>query len=100
MTDQHHVETEPRRRFQDKVALVTGAASGIGAEITRQLIAEGARVAALDLVEADFSSADASNGAAVVSYACDVSSSAQVDAAIDSAVSTFGSLDVVVNCAG
>ena len=73
-------------RFTGRVALVTGASSGIGAATARRLLAEGARVASLDL------HADAPDG--VLALAGDVSRSADVEAAVtllapSSARSTF-----------
>ena len=72
-------------------AVVTGAASGIGAACVVELQQAGMRVAGLDLVAA--SGAD-------LAVVCDVTDQASVDSAVASAVSTFGGLDVVVCCAG
>ena len=79
-------------RFSGKLALVTGGSSGIGAAVARRLVAEGARVASLDL------HADATEG--VLGLAGDVSRSADVDAAVTRAESELGPIDVLVCSAG
>lgn len=81
-------------RFAGKVGIVTGAASGIGAAIARQLVAEGAQVIAADRNPP----AQAMPG--VVHHICDVTVPTQVDALIAEAVARFGGLDLLVNNAG
>ena len=79
-------------RFSGRVALVTGAASGIGAATASRLLAEGAQVAVLDL------SGDAPDGA--LGIAGDVSRSADVVASVDRAETELGPVDVLVCAAG
>jgi len=90
-------------RLVNRVAFVTGAGSGIGAEIARSLAREGARVWLADLDgEAARRVADgiAGRGGTATGVACDVTSEAQLDAAIDSAATAWGDVDVLVNNAG
>lgn len=85
--------------IQGKVALVTGAASGLGLATTRRLIAEGASVVMLDLASSKGPETVKEFGDKAVFVAADVTSEAEVQAAVD-ATDAFGGLDIVVNCAG
>lgn len=86
--------------LRDKVCVVTGAASGIGAEVAREFAAVGARVAVLDRdgagaakVAADI----ADSGARAIAIACDVTDKSAVDAAADTVARELGRCDVLVN---
>lgn len=87
-------------RLQNKVALVTGAASGFGAEIARQFAGEGARVAVVDLNEEGARAISKEIGDAALPLRCDVSVAGDVHAAVDATRKRFGRLDIVVNNAG
>ncbi|MFC8530152.1 bifunctional aldolase/short-chain dehydrogenase [Nocardia sp. NPDC057227] len=85
-----------------RIALVTGAASGIGRAIARRLAAEGACVVVADRDAAKAAEVAAELGSAdvAIGFGADVTDEGQVQAAVDAAVLAFGGLDLVVNNAG
>ncbi len=87
-------------RLQDKVALVTGAASGFGAEIARLFAREGADVAVVDLNEDGAQKITAEIGNAALALKCDVAVAAEVRTAVEAARDRFGRIDIVINNAG
>lgn len=86
--------------LKGKRALVTGAAQGLGRAIAELLVARGARVMLADIDEQGAARAAAALGDAARSVRCDVTSSADVQAAVQATVDAFGGLDVLVNNAG
>ena len=89
--------------LQNKVALVTGAASGIGEQCARKLASLGAHVVIADLNLANAQKvADSivAAGGSALAVAMDVSNEAAVNAGVESAVRQFGSIDVLVSNAG
>src|SRR5215510_3854944 len=86
-------------RLEGKVAIVTGAAQGIGAACAAALIGEGARVVLSDVNAAGEATAK-KLGERASFVACDVGDSKQVDALVAAAVERHGRLDVMVSNAG
>lgn len=86
-------------RLKGKVAVVTGAGSGMGEAMARRFCAEGAQVIAVDIT-GDQAAVAAELGGACVSFTGDVSVSADVQAMLQQAVDRFGRLDILCNNAG
>ncbi len=90
-------------RFKDQVAIVTGAASGIGAGIAERLGREGAQIVLFDADEKSLlqqARVFKQEGLAVQAYVVDVTHAGQVESGIQEVVDQFGRLDVMVNSAG
>lgn len=85
-------------QISGKIAIVTGAASGIGLAITRLYLAEGARVLAVDRDSFDTSGLEASANLALM--VCDLTDADAPQRIIDSVLAHFGALDILVNNAG
>lgn len=82
-------------RLQDKVAVVTGGSSGIGAGIVKLFKKEGAKVVIFDLKEPQEEFGDQ-----CVTVRCDVSKEEEIEKGVAVAVDRFGRLDIFINCAG
>jgi 3-oxoacyl-[acyl-carrier protein] reductase len=87
-------------RLEGKVALITGAGSGIGKCIAETYAKEGARVALADLNLDAAKAAARSIGNNAIALRCDVSSKADVEAMVAETLSAFGALHILVNNAG
>lgn len=87
-------------RLRDKVAIVTGAASGIGLAIATRFAHEGAKVVLADLDYAKANAAAAQLPSGAIAVICDVSSESDVEKACAIAEEKFGALEIVVNNAG
>jgi NAD(P)-dependent dehydrogenase (short-subunit alcohol dehydrogenase family) len=97
------VTTNRNRRYEGKVAFVTGAGSGIGRATALAFASEGASVAIADISEKgnqDTASKVEQLGARVLAVKCDVSRTEDVRAALDRTFATFGRLDAAFNNAG
>lgn len=89
--------------FKDKVVVVTGAASGIGAAICQRFAAAGAKIGLLDMDDAGVTAAAArlrGAGADAVGIKCDVADEAECTSAVAAVIKRFGGVDLLVNNAG
>ena len=91
-------------RLKDKVAIVTGAANGIGAEISRTFAMEGCHVVLADLA-ADKAASLAEEitektGVKAIAVSCDVSRKEELQKVVDACMDEFGTVDIMVNNAG
>lgn len=91
------------KRFQDKVVIVTGAASGIGKEIAHAFAREGAKVVIADLKQDAAEAAAAeivANGGIAMGVAMDVSDEAAVGAGVEATHDAYGRVDILISNAG
>ena len=90
------------KRLEGKVAVITGAASGIGAATAKTYVEQGAKVVLGDIQDdAGAALAEALGGPECAVFChCNVTSEAEVQTLVDTAVSAFGQIDVMFNCAG
>src|SRR5262245_3254077 len=91
-----------RQMLAGRVAIVTGAASGMGRVMARALAGAGASVAGVDVDASglDRLAAEPLFGGKLCRVSADVSRTADCKGAVQRAVETFGALDILVNCAG
>ena len=91
-------------RFEGKVVVITGAASGFGAAAARRFTGEGARVVAADInaqrLADTVDAVKAAGRGEILAIETDVTSGAAVQAMVDAAVARFGTVDVLINNAG
>jgi 3-hydroxybutyrate dehydrogenase len=89
-------------RIENKVAIVTGAASGIGKQIATLFAQEGARIAIADLNQkgADAVADELGGTKRAIGIAVDVTNEAQVDACVAKTVDAFGQVDILISNAG
>jgi NAD(P)-dependent dehydrogenase (short-subunit alcohol dehydrogenase family) len=87
-------------KIQDARAVVTGGASGLGLAVARHVATAGGKVVILDVQEGPGRAAATALGASASFLRCDVTSEAEVNAAMQSAHGQLGSLNLLVNCAG
>jgi len=87
-------------RLKDKVAIVTGAASGIGNQIARTFAEQGAKVAIVDLNQAGAEAAAGELKGPAIGVGMDVADEAQVEAGFATTIAAFGRVDILVSNAG
>lgn len=87
-------------RLNNKIAIVTGAASGFGEGIAKRFAEEGAKVVVADLNAKGAERVAGEIGDSALAVAADVSIRADVDAMVKAAVDTFGRVDIMINNAG
>lgn len=88
------------RSLSNKIAIVTGAASGFGAEIARLYVENGAKVVIADLNLEGGEAVAAELGGNAIAVRCDVTSAHDINAAVQACTAAFGVPDIVVNNAG
>ena len=87
-------------RLKDRIAIVTGAGSGMGEAIAHTYAREGARVAVLDVNEQAANKVASAIGANALAVACDVTNKADIARAVEMTEKKFGVTDILVNNAG
>ena len=87
-------------KFSNIRAVVSGGASGLGNAVARRVIAEGGKVALLDVNAEQGEAAAEALGEDAIFLATDVSKESEVNAAVNKAVEAFGGIDLAVSCAG
>jgi NAD(P)-dependent dehydrogenase (short-subunit alcohol dehydrogenase family) len=87
-------------KIKDARAVVTGGASGLGHAVARHVAAAGGKVVILDVQEGPGRTAAAALGGEGAFVRCDVTSEAEVNAAMETAQARLGGLNLLVNCAG
>lgn len=88
------------KEFEGQVAVITGAASGIGLAIAKRLIEEKAKVVLLDINKESLQKEFASNNGQVCLYPGDVTRQMLVNRAIQETIDENGRIDILINCAG
>lgn len=88
------------RRLEGKIAVITGAASGIGLASTERFLAEGAKVVAGDVQDEKGAALEARFAGRLIYQSCDVTDEAAIKALLERAHGEFGGLDILFNNAG
>jgi len=93
-------ESVKTNQFNDQVAIITGAASGIGSAIAQRLLKEGANVALLDINETGLKTEFKKYKTKARLFPIDVTKQSLVDKAVKEVIDLFGKIDILINCAG
>jgi 2-dehydro-3-deoxy-L-rhamnonate dehydrogenase (NAD+) len=93
-------ESVKGNQFNDQVAVITGAASGIGSAVAQRLLKEGANVALLDINETGLKTEFKKYKTKARLFPIDVTKQALVDKAVKEVIDLFGKIDILINCAG
>ena len=88
------------KRLDNKVAIITGGASGIGKAASVKFVAEGAKVVIWDMNEEQGKATEAELGGMAKFYKVNTANSAEVNAAAAEAIASFGKIDILINNAG
>ena len=88
------------KKFQGQVAIITGAASGLGLAISQKLIEEGALVALMDLNEKALEARFKHNKPGARLFPIDVTQESKVQEAVEQIITLTGNIDILINCAG
>jgi len=91
---------KPANRFYGQVAVVTGAASGLGLAISKRLLDEGAKVALLDIDKAGLESRFDGFKEKSRLFPIDITNQALIEKTVQAIVAEFGRIDILINCAG
>lgn len=86
--------------FNGQVAIITGAASGLGLAISKKLLSEGAKLGLLDFNETALQNAFGSQSDETELISIDITKQELVDQAIEQVLKRFGKIDILINCAG
>ena len=86
--------------FENTHAVISGGASGLGLAVVERIIAQGGKVAILDINEEQGKPIESKNTGNVLFYKTDISKENDVDKAVDDAVKQFGHINLAVGCAG
>ncbi|MBD3307331.1 glucose 1-dehydrogenase [candidate division KSB3 bacterium] len=92
-----------RKRFEGKVALITGAAQGMGRQVALDMAAEGASIVVSDIAEAELHTLRQeieTAGGECLAIHCDMAVRQQIEAMVQKAVETYGRVDILINNAG